>query len=370
MNTKWIKLRYISLALLLIILAACSLVSCRVSSDLKADIETEKIQDSAPSPEKSEQGAPEGEKTALSDSPEETGKEERYGWPATREIYDLFRQINRDTAKPGDELSRVRVFLKEQILAAYGKDQDKEKLLRVMPISSGYVSGHTLPGAYHIGRKNHTNLMFDGSIGLYSCQIYGNILFHSLTSYDGSPQSGLKISDINSMGIAASHGCVRLFTADAKWLYERMPAGTPVDILEERGESYQDLPEFVHYLRLKEGAPAWDPSNPDKDNPYLDYQVFEKWVMEEPWKNFKFQPPDWSFQETSAETAMPVVPVNPTPTEMQTEDTQPSERQAVSTTDGHGAQTETGVYYHVKVSENSTGDGSFSYSGQSVSEVP
>ncbi len=40
--------------------------------------------------------------------------------------------------------------------------------------------------------------------------------------------------DSEPMGVPASHGCVRMRNDDVVWLFDRCPAGTPVDILESR----------------------------------------------------------------------------------------------------------------------------------------
>ena len=58
----------------------------------------------------------------------------------------------------------------------------------------------------------------------YWTQFYGNYLFHSVLYNPGSMSS---IQD-GRLGIAASHGCVRLDIANAKWIYDVIPWGTKV----------------------------------------------------------------------------------------------------------------------------------------------
>lgn len=226
-----------------------------------------------------------------------------------RELEDLYKEIQDRRRYPEDyqaPISRLLVFLDEQYVVAYGPDdQGKEVVLRTFPCSSGIVPGHTPLGQHTLGAKWPDPWLFDNSRAQYGCQISGNILFHSLPSYDGSLKSGLKLSDLNSMGFAASHGCVRLFCMDAKWLYENAPVGCPVSVLQNRGEDYKDLPDHVFYLRLKDGAPQWDPTDPDPENPYHDEKVLRKWAVEKPWlQDYEVVEPVWP--DLSAVPALPV----------------------------------------------------------------
>ena len=56
----------------------------------------------------------------------------------------------------------------------------------------------------------------------YWTQFYGDYLFHSTTYYtNGAPKD-------TRLGMHLSHGCVRLETSNAKWIYETIPSGTTV----------------------------------------------------------------------------------------------------------------------------------------------
>ena len=228
------------------------------------------------------------------DSDNPRAKDQVY-WRDLDEFYEAIQDRRQEPERFNQPISRLLLFLDEQYVAAYGPDdQDQEVLLRIFPCSSGMVPGHTPLGLYHLGAKWPESWLFDNALAQYGYQITGNILFHSLPSYDGSLKSGLKLSDLNSMGYAASHGCVRLFCMDAKWLYENAPVGCPVEVLQNRGDKYQDLPDHIFYLRLKSGAPQWDPTDPDPSNPYLDKEVLQKWAQEEPWlEDYEVIPPVW-----------------------------------------------------------------------------
>lgn len=227
----------------------------------------------------------------------------------------LFKEIKRrQRADAGEKvfLSRVIVFLDEQYVAALGSRTQggKEEVLHIFPCSAGYFDGHTPVGSHSAGVKHVTLWLFDNSVAQYGIQISGSIYFHSLPSYSGEIYSGLKISDINAMGQAASHGCVRLFCMDAKWIYDRLNYGGKIEVRQNRGEEFSDLPAKLYYLRLKEGAPKWDPTDPHKDNPYRDKETFLKWTVKEPWASkFAVVPPVWPGEHDPERDPMQVVAV-------------------------------------------------------------
>lgn len=60
--------------------------------------------------------------------------------------------------------------------------------------------------------------------------IVGNVYFHAI-AVDYQSHYALSSSKYNRLGSPASAGCVRMTVADAKWLYDYMPTGTPVKIV-------------------------------------------------------------------------------------------------------------------------------------------
>ena len=93
--------------------------------------------------------------------------------------------------------------------------------------TNGKASTPTIGGVFRIGNRGR---YFDtGSSGRcwYFTQIHGGYLFHSVI-YDrsGSPR---RVID-GRLGIAASHGCVRLAIGNAKWIHDTIPGGSTVVI--------------------------------------------------------------------------------------------------------------------------------------------
>lgn len=88
--------------------------------------------------------------------------------------------------------------------------------------SDGAPSTPTVEGVFRVGSKGY---YFDsGSSRCYwYTQFYGNYLFHSVlySKYNGTLVDG-------RLGMALSHGCVRLDINNAKWIYDNIPSGTTV----------------------------------------------------------------------------------------------------------------------------------------------
>lgn len=85
--------------------------------------------------------------------------------------------------------------------------------------------GHETPtGRYKVGVKGYSFYSYGSWQYYYTGFIGGTYLFHSITyNSDGSVQDG-------TLGEAVSHGCVRLATNNAKWIYNNIPTGTTVYI--------------------------------------------------------------------------------------------------------------------------------------------
>ena len=121
-------------------------------------------------------------------------------------------------------------------------------------------------GTFYTPTKHRWWVLDGPSYGQYCTQITGNFLFHSVWYYhqDNTTQSYVQY---NLLGSTASHGCVRLTTAAAKWIYDNCPLQTKVIIF--HGTSADDplgKPAFIH-VSSPTGM-GWDPTDPDPANPY------------------------------------------------------------------------------------------------------
>ncbi len=71
--------------------------------------------------------------------------------------------------------------------------------------------------------------------GQWCTRITGGVLFHSVfyNSYQ-DPQS-LSVSAYNKLGTTCSHGCIRLTSGDAKWIYDNCASGVKIVVYSKDG---------------------------------------------------------------------------------------------------------------------------------------
>lgn len=128
--------------------------------------------------------------------------------------------------------------------------------------------GYATPvGTFKTPAKYRWHTLDGPSYGQYCTRIVGGILFHSVWYYENGEKDSISVAQYNKLGTTASHGCVRLTVADAKWIYDNCPLGTEVKIIE--GTSKNDPLGKPEALKLNTNkATDWCPTDPDPSNPY------------------------------------------------------------------------------------------------------
>jgi lipoprotein-anchoring transpeptidase ErfK/SrfK len=157
----------------------------------------------------------------------------------------------------------IKVNKQQNCLTIYEKDEDGKYTVPVkaMTCSTGWA---TPLGTYNTMIKYRWKLLMGDVWGQYSTRIVKGILFHSVWYYEKDP-STLSATQYNKLGTDASHGCIRLTVADAKWIYDNCPVGTTVEIYNSKDPGPLGKPET---LKLLPGT-GWDPTDLDKNNPFL-----------------------------------------------------------------------------------------------------
>ena len=170
----------------------------------------------------------------------------------------------------------ILLDLKNQIVTVFEKDENGEytKVVRRFLCSSGRTdvdeadpedeATPTPRGIWKIGGRERFGKFanFGGEYARYWVQIVGSIYFHSLLFGERSVDS-LKRKPYSDMGSKVSHGCVRLYVEDARWLYYYACPGTTIEIS------------------------ATEPSNRDlkralkSEMSFAEYDAFQKTIVDE-----------------------------------------------------------------------------------------
>lgn len=126
---------------------------------------------------------------------------------------------------------KIGVDLENQIVTVYRADDDSEDgIVRQMICSTGR-SNSTPRGTFKLFTRKKVDRKEWYYISSFRCyvqyptRIYNDILFHSLP-YSAKDLATLDQTALAQLGEAASHGCIRLYSEDAKWIAENCADGT------------------------------------------------------------------------------------------------------------------------------------------------
>ncbi len=136
----------------------------------------------------------------------------------------------------------IFVDVRNQITSVYGRDEYGEYTVpvRQMLCSTGKEGTDSDPGDWVLNGRKANWCYFPkwGGYARYWTRINGSIAFHSII-YRSVSLSDPKVSSYNMLGQKASHGCIRLTVADAKWIFDNCGEGTVVHIT-RRNETETD----------------------------------------------------------------------------------------------------------------------------------
>lgn len=112
-------------------------------------------------------------------------------------------------------LQRVRVYYKGEVIKS-------------MICSGGLPETPTPTGTFQTNQKiKYSFVERFGQGAYYWTRFYGSYLFHSVP-YD--KDGNLQTEELAKIGSPASHGCIRLYLEDAKWMFDYLPLGINVHI--------------------------------------------------------------------------------------------------------------------------------------------
>ncbi|WP_283696311.1 L,D-transpeptidase [Clostridium perfringens] len=148
----------------------------------------------------------------------------------TAPVMEYYKKLNEDTINQFDITSNtnylVFVNISEQKTYVYEGSKNDWTLAKTFTCSTGIEGKETPVGVFTV--QNRAPWFFSpkyGQGGKYYVQFMGNYLFHSIP-FDSDKTT---ISD-PTLGVPASHGCIRLAVEDSKWLYDNVQNGSKIII--------------------------------------------------------------------------------------------------------------------------------------------
>lgn len=155
----------------------------------------------------------------------------------------------RPTATPTPVPFAITVDVTNQVTTVYGRDGngDYTVVIRQMLCSTGTKKNPSDVGDWVLSGRTARWCYFPtwGSYAQYWTKINASIAFHSVI-YNTVDTMDLSVKSYKNLGKRASHGCIRLTVADAKWIYNNCGEGTVVTITEDLPQD----PELVASLAV------------------------------------------------------------------------------------------------------------------------
>lgn len=160
----------------------------------------------------------------------------------------------------------IKVNRSQNCVTVYTYDKNGEYTVpvRAMICSTGIDKATVLGDDFYIYYKQEWNPLFNDVYGHYVSGFYGDYLFHSVPYEDASADT-LETEEFNKLGDEASLGCVRMETADVKWIYDNCPENTPVTVYDDNNPGPLGKPEVI---KITDHTCGWDPTDDDPQNPY------------------------------------------------------------------------------------------------------
>ena len=161
----------------------------------------------------------------------------------------------------------IKVNYGANVVTVYSQDSDGNYTVPVKAMVCSSGSATPKSGVYKTKSfKKRWGALFGDVWGQYTTQIVGNILFHSVPYLSADP-SNLEYWEYDKLGTAASAGCIRLKVCDAKWIYDCIPTGTPVEFYSDSNPGPLGKPG-AKKISGNEACRGWDPTDPNENNPW------------------------------------------------------------------------------------------------------
>lgn len=168
----------------------------------------------------------------------------------------------------------IKVNYGAQVVNIYTYDENGNYTVPVKAFICSTGTATPTSGVYKIPAKVEWCRMYGYVYGHYCTQIVGDILFHSVPYLEKNNYT-LEYWEYDKLGTRASMGCIRMTTADAKWIFNNVSCGTQVEFYSSSNPGPLGKPTAQKISDAPEELRGWDPTDPDPSNPWLTYKPEE-----------------------------------------------------------------------------------------------
>ena len=172
-------------------------------------------------------------------------------------LYDVTSKL------PKTSTFLVEVNTAKNMVMIYARDGIEGYIIPVksMICSCGMAGHSTKLGTYRLSRSGSWHTLKYNCYGQYCTRYSGSYMFHSVVYYRYGDRHSLQKAEYNKLGTRASHGCVRLQVADAKWIYDRAGRIT-VRLYTDAAAKYLLSRPAKRKIGVLSGGRYYDPTDP------------------------------------------------------------------------------------------------------------
>lgn len=144
--------------------------------------------------------------------------------------------------------------------AVYTYDETGEyaQLVKTFSCATGRSARMTPLGVFRISSKGKWKRWGSGSYSPYYTKYTGGLYIHGPIYSRRSPDR-LKSKSYNTIGTAATSGCIRTTVEASMWIYYNCPAGTVFEVVQS-----SDIVDHVEKIPIDKEYPRYDPTDPQK----------------------------------------------------------------------------------------------------------
>lgn len=178
----------------------------------------------------------------------------------------------------------IIVDISKQVISIMTMDEDGyySNIYKQFKCSTGLGGTPTVIGSFKVKKKapwleSYPSITSTGEkyvvYARYRTTIYDDYHFHSILYKDKRDFDSMTRTSFYNLGRRASHGCIRLTTRDAKWIYTNCDIGTPIKIKIRGGPEFDEskFAEIPYYRDLPRGV-YYDPTDLAQINKIIDLE--------------------------------------------------------------------------------------------------
>lgn len=168
----------------------------------------------------------------------------------------------------------IKVNYTANTVTVYKKDENGNYTVPIKAMICSTGASTPRSGVYRTQAKYAWKALI-GSAGKYCTRITGQILFHSVPYLNGDKEK-FEYWEYDRLGQTRSLGCVRLTVADALWIFNNCPIGTSVEFYGSSNPGPLGKPSAKKISGYGYPLNNWDPTDPDPNNPWHNYNAQKK----------------------------------------------------------------------------------------------